>query len=424
MISDLDTAFVSELWELLGEGEPPVAAVQPPCGQEGLLLASSQLVAETEALVSSCSSSPQETGDDGVSETLSQDATPAKAAKSQTLAERRKNRNANAAKRRLKYTKKVENERQQLKQQEKELSAELAELQAKQTETNWIQEKTRSMPVWRAIATRQLQGRLVAEEERRRLRSAVASRKKLLQELGGKVQQHLYGARDILQMAVDTAFAEIDDILRAKRVDQAPLSSFCPDPKHSRDRGIEYFENLEVQLVPFDFRQTGNALWQSMRIVHQEKTRQQYLDVDDNENVIVKFRVKNQTDSSKMLVWMVLQRRVEPDRTIILWRAHSKGEGELSDLHADDSGWSVVRPTDTVTKSTVAMPAAILNFVRFFPKGSTTGVDQERKEAEQFLRLAETSGYEQGADILRMMESLLLDDCTVANGVASRTATA
>ncbi|KAG7375197.1 hypothetical protein PHYPSEUDO_002662 [Phytophthora pseudosyringae] len=50
------------------------------------------------------------------------------------------------------------------------------------------------MPVWKAIATRQLQSRLVNEAERRRLRQVVATRSKLLQELGEKVEQQLQGA--------------------------------------------------------------------------------------------------------------------------------------------------------------------------------------------------------------------------------------
>lgn len=97
-------------------------------------------------------------------------------------------RNANAAKRRLKYCTKIQNERQLLRQQEKELLIELAELQTMKSENQRIFERTKTMPVWQAIATRQLQSRLVA-----------ATRKKFLQELGEKVQQHLYGSNNTLQ---------------------------------------------------------------------------------------------------------------------------------------------------------------------------------------------------------------------------------
>ncbi|KAJ8552526.1 hypothetical protein ON010_g10021 [Phytophthora cinnamomi] len=418
MIDDvLDDAFLSELSVLLA-GNPLQA---PPAGgaHDALLLASNQLIEETEALLSSCSSSPEGTSADNTQPERVCDARTTPEAKSQVLDERQKVRNANAAKRRLKYAKKVKDEKEQL-------VAKLAGLKATKSENKWIMERTRSMPVWRAIATRQLQGRLVAETERRRLRELVAARATLIHELGEKMRRHLQGSgvsmdetegqsappleqEDVLLfdkylLEVDTAFDGIDEVHRAWRVEDAPLSSVRARPS---GEGLKYFENLDVQLTPFDFRRTGDALWESMRLVHFRSDRQRYRSVVDLDSVIaVKFQVGNNCqDASNLIIRIVMKRRVEPERIVILWRAHTKGEGELNGIHADETGWSVVRPTDAESKSAVGMSTAILTFIRFVPYNAK---GCESKLA-QFLKLAEFSGHEHGAEIVRSMESILLD---------------
>ncbi|ETK72769.1 hypothetical protein L917_19935, partial [Phytophthora nicotianae] len=418
MIHPDEAAFLSEISELLGDFETPTAAeairhvptaVASPAG---LLSASHQLVAETEALLSSCSTPSSEEN---------------KTSRNQTLAERRKIRNANAAKRRLKYCKKIENERELLKQQAKELAGELVELQAKQSERHVV---TPSMPVWQAVAIRQLQSRLKAEAERRRLREIVATRTKLLRELGEKVQQHLQGAHqedrtgegtpltaedktlfEKYLQDMDVAYSQVGSILTAWGVLNTSLASFHPDPKRLNDGNAEYYESLGVQLTPFNSQQTGTALWQSMRLRHQQKCRLQYRGVSDPENMLaVKFRVEDSDKPASLVIRIVLRKWVEDEQAVILWRAHTQGEGELSHFHADETGWSVVRPTDVKTHKELGMPTAILTFIRFIPHGEAAGAREDTANIEQFLQLAETSGNEDGSEIVRMMESLLLDD--------------
>lgn len=423
MIHPDEAAFLSEISELLGDFETPPGSElvrhEPTAGPEGLLSASHQLVAETEALLSSCSTPSSDEN---------------KTARDQTSAERRKLRNANAAKRRLKYCKKIENERGQLKQQEKELSGELAELQAEQNERQVV---TRSMPVWQAVATRQLQSWLLAEAERRRLRELVGTRTQLLRELGEKVQQHLQGAHrsdnadgkstppltpdDIALFErylhvddMDVAYSQVGGILHAWGVRDASLASFHPDSKRLCDGDVEYYESLHLQQVPFNSQQTGAALWQAMRLQHQQKCRRQYLSVPDPENTLAfKFRVPGQAgsdESSSLMIHIVLRNWFEDGQTVILWRAHTQGEGKLSHIQADETGWSVVRPTDAHTRRELGMPTAILTFIRFIPRGETHGAEEDKSNMGQFLQLAEASGNKDGSEIVRLMESLLLDD--------------
>ncbi|POM77679.1 Hypothetical protein PHPALM_4902 [Phytophthora palmivora] len=410
MINQDEAAFLTEITELLGACETPRASeavqheLKTVAGHESLLFASHQLVAETEKLLSSISTSTN--------------------TRSLELSERRKAQNANAAKRRLKYCKKIESEREQLKRQEKELVVELAELQAK---NQVIFEKTQTMPVWKAIATRQLQSRLEAEAERRRLRATVTTRSKLLQELGEKLQRHLVPLHPVEMNSImiepddtvlferylqemDGAYGQVSSILHAWGVNDAPLYSFRPDAKQLRDGNVEYFESLSSQMTPFNFQKTGDALWKSLRLLHQRKSRH-YQYVSNPENTLaVKFRIPGQSSAAgqtDLLVRMVFSRRIEAGQTVILWRAHTQGEGEISDFQADETGWSVVRPTDTCTRKAIGMPTASLTFIRFIPNGKETG---DKTKVGKFLKLAETSGNEDGSELARMMESLLLDD--------------
>lgn len=327
----MDAAFLSELSELLGDSAEARYDAVATRGQEGLLLASHQLEAETEALLLSCS---QETSDDGMAQL--NDTSPTEVARGrEQLVERRKTRKDNANKRRRKYNKKVEDERKLLKQQEQELSKELGELQAKQSENKWLLEKTKLILVWQAIATRQLQGRLVVEAKRRRLRDLVVRRTKLVQVLGEKMHEHLHSNAALLDDGTSeesatllepndsvlferylaeagAAYEQIDNVLRAWRVDEAPLASCSPDPKYLRDGELEYVEKFDVQLVPFPFQQTGGGVWQSMRLFYRTKgsRRQQFKSVADPENTIAyKFEVEGRNESGKLsnvLVWLVV----------------------------------------------------------------------------------------------------------------------
>lgn len=76
-------------------------------------------------------------------------------------------------------------------------------------------------------------------------------------------------------------------------------------------------------------------------------------------------------------------------------------------MHADENSWFVVRPTDAKTRSVVDMPTAIFTFVRFIPGGAATGVGDG---VGKFLQMAESTGYEGRSEVIRMMESLILDD--------------
>jgi len=89
---------------------------------------------------------------------------------------------------------------------------------------------------------------------------------------------------------------------------------------------------------------------------------------------------------------------------VVVWRALSEGEGVFSGVHSDETGWCVVRPN---TLDEPLMRTVMQTFVRFIPMGTTTVPDGE-VDGYQFTKLVVTSVEEEGSEIARMMDSLLL----------------
>ncbi|KAL3670925.1 hypothetical protein V7S43_004110 [Phytophthora oleae] len=341
--------------------------------------------------------------------------------------QRRVIKNAQAAKRRLKYRKKLKNERETLYEQEKTLADELNQLQHARKKVKSIQETSVTAPLWKAVASRQMDGRLVAQEQQQRLKNAVSSRAKVLQEVNEMMLRRICASNlrgqaerpntvelepdDIALFEeylqdMDDVYKQTDETFRAAGVDENPSASYKVGPLWKRDGDLEYFENLEVTLVPFSFERTSNATWQAIQHVHRDESRQHYNGVTDPENTIaVKCRIPSPKDDGglvDMLIQVAIKKYVEADRMIIVWRALTEGDDEFAGMHSDETGWSVIRPHKPEG-------AVIQTFTHFFPMAiATTFGDKAR--TDQFSKLVVTSGEEDGLEITRMMESLLIQD--------------
>ncbi|EGZ09043.1 hypothetical protein PHYSODRAFT_383166, partial [Phytophthora sojae] len=163
--------------------------------------------------------------------------------------------------------------------------------------------------------------------------------------------------------------------------------SYKVGPIRKRDGDVEYLESLDVLLVPHDFSLTCSAMWQAMVQVHQRPGREQYRGPVD------------------VLIHLVTRRYVEAGRTVMVWRAMTEGEDEFSGMHSDEFGWCVIRPN----QSNPTMPTVMETFARFIPMSVASHVE-DKAHADQFAMFVVTSGEDDGAEISRMMEALLLDD--------------
>uniref|UniRef100_H3GPU3 Uncharacterized protein n=1 Tax=Phytophthora ramorum TaxID=164328 RepID=H3GPU3_PHYRM len=157
-----DDAFLPDMADFLRECdalEPPTEFQVGPDAKTAttdLLLDSHELIAETEALLATYSGAPHIS-----SANVPANRTPvgANTTHRTNADQRREIKNAQAAKRRLKYRAKLKNERQTLKDEEKSLSEELKHMQHARKKAKSLQERSITAPVWKAIATRQMEGR-------------------------------------------------------------------------------------------------------------------------------------------------------------------------------------------------------------------------------------------------------------------------
>eukprot|EP00644_Phytophthora_capsici_P016893 jgi/Phyca11/45605/gw1.59.44.1 len=254
-----------------------------------------------------------------------------------------------------------------------------------------------------------MDGRVVAEEQQQRLKKAVSSRAKVLQEINEMMLRRICGTdasnslrevekTDAMELEpddialfeeylqdMDEVYKQTDETFRAAGVDENPLESYKVGPQWKRDGDLEYFENLDVTLFPFSFERTSSAMWQAIQHVHRHESRQHYNGVTDPESTIaVKCRIPSPKDNGElvdMLIHVVIKKYVQPDRMVIVWRALTEGDNEFSGMHSDETGWSVIRPHKTEG-------AIIQAFTRYFPLAiATTFGDKVRTDQFSNFRL-------------------------------------
>ncbi|KAG2962484.1 hypothetical protein PC119_g25793, partial [Phytophthora cactorum] len=377
-----------------------------------LLQDSNQLVAETEALLASYATKTTHVH-------VQQDHTRTSTVKTTKTPEelRRELKNAQAAKRRHRYRVKLKNERQTLQEQEKTLSEELKTLQSARKKTRTIQENSIAAPLWKSIASRQMDGRVVAEEQERRLKNAVASRAKVIQEVNEMIRQQLcvVNAPDTQEMAkesngveldpddialfeeylqdMDVVYKQTDEAFQASGVEENPAASYKVEPRWKRDGDLEYFENLDVSLIPSSFERTSSAMWQAMLHVHRQKDRQHYRGVTDSEDTIaVKCRIPSPKETGErvdMLIHLVTKRFVEADRMIIVWRALTEGDDEFAGMHSDETGWTSASEPKVKPVPQTDQPVT-KNTARFVSKRELERArDRKRRKSYRELRRLE-----------------------------------
>ncbi|OWY95418.1 hypothetical protein PHMEG_00034580, partial [Phytophthora megakarya] len=396
-----------------------------------LIADSDQLLAETETLLASYERNDT---NDTIVPTASQFPTIGENATlttPKTPAELRKEvKNAQAAKRRLKYRTKLKTERQTLQEQEIVLSGELIHLQHARKRAKYLQQQSKTIPLWKDITKRQKDGRLEAEEYQKSLKRSVNFRSKTISELEEMIRQKLYGANASMICAdfeekravelnlddkvlfedylndLDVVYARTAEVFRNSGAEENPVMSYRIGPNRKWDGDLEFIENLDVLFVPFSFEQTANAMWQSMVQVHQQSDRRHYDHIGDLENTIaVKFPLLYPSAVGRvdMIIHFVMRRYVEAERMVLVWRALSEGEGKFSGMHSDETGWCVVRPNASDGDGDALMRTAMETFVHFVPMDISTR--STNKHTTQFSDLVVSSIDVDAAEIARMTSS-------------------
>ncbi|KAE9282423.1 hypothetical protein PF008_g27645 [Phytophthora fragariae] len=345
---------------------------------DSLLVSSHELVAETEALLSSEADHNSLLGANSV-QTVSK-AEPISAEK------RREIRNAQAAQRRLRYCQKLKNEKETLQQQENQLSQELSRLHQARVDGRSVQgDKTLSL--WKAIATRQKERRVEAEAQQRQLRAAVVGRARLIHQMNALLQRP------------DTQVEKNDSPM--EEMDFTVTYPLVYRPTRACAQGAEIYASANATVVPFDFEQTCRAMSVLMMTDPTEKTIR-----EPQNTATVKYQVESQLkpgEDFKLMVHMAVRRYREPGRMVFVWRGLVEGLGALSGHHTDETGWLVLRPhlTSNLLKS----------YVRFVPMSvGEAGVTGSNEDTDQFAEVVIKAGEDEVSGLMAMLENMLIGE--------------
>ncbi|RAW33100.1 hypothetical protein PC110_g10581 [Phytophthora cactorum] len=400
----------------------------PSFSDDGLVVATNQLLAETETLLSSLETPPQEqiAPNTSIGNRLN-------AAKTdQVLAEKRREyRNVQAAKRRLKYRQKLKDEKETLQRQEMELSSELSRLQSAQKAEKMRYVNTMSLSVWRAIATRQKEKRLEAEQNQRQLRAAVVGRARMIHQMKALLQRpYVTEEKDILRGEsdagqgdgsvlfktfvgeLDAIYAQTDQIIR--EVNFKISLKFEYKPTRKTKHGVEFFDSADSTEVPFEFEDTSRAISLLMMtdpdvIRHNQQTQ------EPKDTATVKYNVKcllERGEVAKLKVYSAVRKVKEAGRIVFVWRALTEGQDDLSGYHTDETGWLVVRP-----QVIGDFPSTVLeSYVRFIPL-SLGDTSSSKVGTDRFATVVAKTGEEEVNEMMQMLENMLLgNDRSIING--------
>ncbi|KAE8884238.1 hypothetical protein PF005_g5733 [Phytophthora fragariae] len=348
---------------------------------------------------------------------------------------RRKVKNAQAAKRRLRYLKKLATERKTLKTQEVELSAQLKGLQQTHAEEKTARnKKTLALSAWRATATRQKERRLESEDKQRRLKAAVANQSALIHRLSLLVQQQrlLSSLESGEQQAaargrkgkallktfvreMDAHYAKTDDVINKADFEMSPPLTYELTRKWSPDKS--FLESADATVIPFSFEQTCRAV--SLMILAPSYNDE----LEDPDNTAVRtYRLnfsRELGNSATLVVYNAVKRYVEKDRAVFVWRALAEGQGEFDGLHTVETAWFVVRPLtaadEAEARATNGRAMILESYTRLVPVGFGRPSDNDAR-ANKFIKILAKADEADVNDMKQMLGKLLLDEARANTG--------
>ncbi|CEG44783.1 uncharacterized protein PHALS_01120 [Plasmopara halstedii] len=282
-----------------------------------------------------------------------------------------------------------------------------------------------SMAVWKALADRHLQARLVAEEQQRRLREAIERRSALIKDMGAIVcqrlsQEHsesyvpprkksrvespdmkLYGT---FVKELDDAYIRTDSIFS-----QSEVQMLQTDDSNYGMRAVpkkaNYYELAGKKTTPFPFERV-RLLIDRVSIV-ENRTSYEKIDLSDVAGHTSAFKCRFETrlgDAVGCLIQHVLLRYYkEADRVVCICRKFTEGEGVYAGMHADETGWNVIE------RCANGAGTVIKSIFRYVPMSFSTVASADGK-LKKFTDKIISIGEEDCQTCGRKLEALLLDD--------------
>lgn len=408
-----DEAFLAEVTEFLSDYNACDGIKDTDttaAGDESLLLASRQLLAEIDA--------PQDQG------------TPTKENQSPdhkkhpvSLEKMREIRNTQAAVRRQRYRQKLKDEKEMLIQLESELSRELAKLQAAQEEAGASQARRLTLGAWRAIAARQLERRVEAEQKQKLLRAEVVGRSRMIEQMNMLLQESCRlqkllacetmprsGENDGAELfktfleEMDGLYAQTNAVLNGLVYKSSVPAAYDLKPKWKD--GTLYFDSADRMEFPYAFEEAEDAMT-TILMSDPNACLQSASAMESKVTVTMKYHLTYRLTQGKNVEFVMYgagKKYKEKDRVVYLWRGLTEGQGEFDGLQSDETSWLVVRPSPGVEISTI-----LECYSRIVPV--TIGTKStDNNNVERFVKIVAESGEKEFKEMMTTMESLMLND--------------
>nr|KAE8931455.1 hypothetical protein PF009_g18482 [Phytophthora fragariae] len=334
--------------------------------------------------------------------------------------------------RRSTYRQKQKAEKDELYRQVEELSSQLSMLQ-KNKEDAEVSRGTglAQTALWKALATRHMQGRLIAEEQRRRLCEAVERRSALIRDLGVIIRKRISEEQPEEEPAakkprtespdmalyqaymseLDEVYARTDGIFKdtsaqreAEECDESP-GYFSVQRKVENDS--RYHELVGKSTTPFAYDRV--QVYIDRACCMENRMGRELIEgasVPEN-TTIVKARVNPAGFAGSLVQHTVRRKYAEADRIVVVSRKFTEGDGAFSGMQSDETGWSIVRPSPSCVKGGAGtLLESVTRFVPInFSSASSSGVT-----VKQFAAAIIKAGEENCQSCIQQLEMLLLND--------------
>ncbi|KAG1712583.1 hypothetical protein DVH05_000325 [Phytophthora capsici] len=334
--------------------------------------------------------------------------------------------------RRKTYREKQKAHRDALQEQAELLSNQLSTLQKKK-EVGKAREGLgmTSTAVWKALADRNLQARRNAEEQKDKLLAAIKKRSALISDLGELIRKRISEELDeeaaspskrlrteIPEKALykayikelDEMYAKTDSIFQTTTMqtegDDCELTKLLYNPPRSVNKDATYHELVGSFSTPFAFGRVCALL----HTVYCMEFRPQFVLLDEPwipaDTTITKCRI-DASGGRSISQHCVMRRFNEGDRTVLVWRKFSEGEGVFAGLHSDETGWSIIRPSPSCVNGSVG---SVIDMVSRFVPISFGEVVASTATAKLFADILIKDGEDICQVALQKLEKMLLDD--------------
>ncbi|ETL88103.1 hypothetical protein L917_12794 [Phytophthora nicotianae] len=280
---------------------------------------------------------------------------------------------------------------------------------------------------WRAVAARQLERRMQAEQQQKLLRAEVVGRSRLIHQMSLLLDEPLkineqdppisyakYCENGVSALhknmleELDAAYLRIDDVMRD--LDFKSVVSAAYNYSRKQKDGVVYFDNVDRIVFPYKFEQAADGL----ETVMMSDPDGGYETAKLKDAIAMNYRVTYQISEAETVSFNIhgaAKRWRQKDRLVFLWRCFTEGLDEFEGLQSDETAWIVVRPPTEKTDVNCDQSCSTIidSYSRLVPVG--IGLSPVCDGAvDRFVNILSKSGEVEFKQMMQMMEKVIIND--------------